>query len=239
MKRTKAITLITALITALATSVFAGRFVWVDENGGALADKEEGEIKSEIAKDDISGVKTLVYHLPFGFLNGDVFLTEGSGSTNSDLFRFANGQDLFVFSDKEPDEADGKADVGVPAARTDGAPVVYLEETGAEGKNGYDYVPANGDPGYPDFAITFHFVSDGAVPEPILSIAHSGANMIILAVGGPPGADCSLLASTNVSASRMTWASLATNQLDTDGNCGFTNTASPAVPRQFFILQLP
>src|ERR1043165_2457556 len=73
----------------------------------------------------MSGLSTLVYHLPWTVPAGDVFLTE---STNpvvySDLLRFSNGTNLFFFSDlPELGETNVPPAVfGIPPARTYGPP---------------------------------------------------------------------------------------------------------------------
>ena len=129
----------------------------------------------------MSGLTTLVYHLPWTVPAGDVFLTE---STNpvvySDLLRFSNGTNLFFFSDlPELGETNvPPADVGIPPSRTDGAPVLTFAEQGAtnELKNFFNYTPAVGGPGYTGFAAQYAFFSDGTIPEP--------SSLALVALGG-------------------------------------------------------
>ena len=129
----------------------------------------------------MSGLTTLVYHLPWTVPAGDVFLTE---STNpvvySDLLRFSNGTNLFFFSDlPEVGETNiPPADVGIPSARTDGAPVLTFAEQNAtnEVKNFYNYTPVVGGPGYTGFAAQYAFFSDGTIPEP--------SSLALVALGG-------------------------------------------------------
>ena len=116
----------------------------------------------------MSGLTTLVYHLPWTVQPGDVFLTETNLAVYSDLLRFSDGTNLFIFSDlPEAGETNvPPADVGIPAARSDGAPVLTFAEVGNEGKNSYDYPPAAGGPGYTGFLVQYMFFSDGVIPEP-------------------------------------------------------------------------
>jgi len=178
--------------------------VTLDELGNGFQNYAvPNKIDSKIDTDPISGIKTLVYLMPFGAKTGDLFLTEPdpqdpSKTVNTDLLRWVDGgKKLFIFSDKEMDEQPNlpMADVGVPAPRNDGQPVVYKPEGPvcvfpfSEEINGICYYPEAGNPGYPDFLvgvaglkdiIQYRFTSD--VPEPnsvlLLSTALLGSGLL-------------------------------------------------------------
>ena len=159
-------------VSMTLVSASAANIVSFDEFGKGFQDRfpSNATLRFEVAKDPISGKNTLVYHLPFGVMNGDVFLTEPNSTSPSDLLRFVNGTNLFVFSDSEVfnERNPGLADVGVPGARSDGQPIRSFQEQGNEGNNGFTYTPGNGDPGFPDFAVEYRFTSDepAKIPEP-------------------------------------------------------------------------
>src|SRR4051794_33530429 len=94
-----------AAIVAIATSsALSANIVKIDEFGNGTQDRFPQRPKIDFDKnvmDPVSNKKTLVYHLPFGVANGDVFVFEPGASTATDLLRFENGKDLFVFSDTE------------------------------------------------------------------------------------------------------------------------------------------
>ena len=183
--------LLSAALTVLAPSEVAADMIVFDEFGNASQNHfppensppgtfapipacTKGVTRNcfETALEPISGKTTLVLHLPFSFVDGDVFVSEPGSDDPSDLLRFENGNDLFVFS--EPEEmvlagaisfADTElADVGVPGASDERQ--VRVTEVGNEGNNGVTYTPGRNDPGFPDFAVDYVFKSDGKVPEP-------------------------------------------------------------------------
>ena len=179
-KRRFLFTVCCTLIAASTVSVFAQKGDYVinlDEFGhnsqttNSVPVPNAPPITFGTQLEPMSGLTTLVYHLPWTVPAGDVFLTE---STNpvvySDLLRFSNGTNLFFFSDlPEVGETNiPPADVGIPSARTDGAPVLTFAEQNAtnEVKNFYNYTPVVGGPGYTGFAAQYAFFSDGAIPEP-------------------------------------------------------------------------
>lgn len=97
---------------------------------------------------------------PPSLVAGDVILTDAVGA--SDLIRFY-GNTFFIFYSDEG--TDGTADVGFPTALSENN--VTLAETGTEGNDGAFYTPTANQPGYvPGFSVTYHFISDSAVPEP-------------------------------------------------------------------------
>ena len=67
----------------------------------------------------------------------------------------------------------------------------------------------------------------------------SGTSLIFSGIGGPPGSNYVVLASTNLTIPLTNWQALTTNTFDIGGQFRYTNNASPAKPSQFFIFKLP
>ncbi len=67
----------------------------------------------------------------------------------------------------------------------------------------------------------------------------SGTNLIFNGIGGSPGSNYVMLASTNLTIPLTNWLALTTNTFDGTGQFHYTNPVSPAKPRQFFIFKLP
>jgi hypothetical protein len=67
----------------------------------------------------------------------------------------------------------------------------------------------------------------------------SGTNLIFNGLGGSPGSNYVVLASTNLALPLANWSALTTNTFDGSGQFHYTNHVSPAKPRQFFIFKLP
>ena len=67
----------------------------------------------------------------------------------------------------------------------------------------------------------------------------SGTNLIFSGIGGPPGSNYIILASTNLTLPLTNWSALTTNTFDGSGQFNYSNHVSPAKPRQFFIFKLP
>jgi hypothetical protein len=117
----------------------------------------------------------LIYNLPFPGVPGDVILMEPlEGAAISDIIRFTgNGQAIFY-----SDSSDGfhePADVPQwPDPLWPNQAVAY--EVGVEGNNWADYVPTPNQPGWDASVSSYHFVSDGIVPEPAtLALLAAGA----------------------------------------------------------------
>jgi hypothetical protein len=167
-----------------SSSALPANIVKIDEFGHGTQDRFPQNPKLDFnqgVNDPFSNKKTLVYRLPFGVANGDVFVFEPGSSTATDLLRFENGKDLFVFSDSEiiNERPPGLADVGVPASSQPNAPQTSALETGTEDNNAVTYTPGSGQPGYPGFALTYQFQSDGSsIPEP------GGWPLVALALSG-------------------------------------------------------
>ena len=113
----------------------------------------------------------LTYNLlgPPGLVIGDVVLSENVGEllVPSDVVRFLFVGDVasFIFYSDNGDGADALADTGLPTALL--ANNVTIPEVGPEGDNGAFYTPTANQPGFvPGFNVTYHFISDSAVPEP-------------------------------------------------------------------------
>jgi hypothetical protein len=67
----------------------------------------------------------------------------------------------------------------------------------------------------------------------------SGTNLIFNGIGGSPGSNYVVLASTNLTLPLANWSALTTNTFDGTGQFHYTNHVTPAKPRQFFIFKLP
>jgi len=66
-----------------------------------------------------------------------------------------------------------------------------------------------------------------------------GNQLVFSGTNGTPFGNYYVLASTNVASPVASWTPVATNMFDDLGNFSFTNTATPSVPHQFFIIQVP
>jgi len=161
-------------------------------------------LPSTLAIDPLSGINALRYDLgPIGAapVNGDVLLTEPPTGGLSDVLRFETigGHPYLFFYSDTTDGADSPADVTplgqlalqsnqVSAAETgliislvppnnrfSFQDAVYVEDA----TNGLNYLqPTSTQPGFDNgFKVTnYHFISDGAVPEPAsLGILGMGA----------------------------------------------------------------
>jgi len=77
-----------------------------------------------------------------------------------------------------------------------------------------------------------------SVPN-ITSITLAGSNLLLSGTNGPQGAGYVLLASSNLAFPLTNWTPVATGAFDSAGNFSLTNTLNPALPQQFFLLQVP
>jgi hypothetical protein len=146
----------------------------------------------ETALEPISGLTTLVFHLQFGFTDGDVFLTEPGSESPSDLLRFENGTDLFVFSEPNDEILIAQprqgavlplADISFGVPGPSGENQLTIAEVGDEGNNGVTYTPGRTEPGFTDFpgGLDYVFKSDGTVPEPSsLSLVAVGSGLLFV-----------------------------------------------------------
>jgi hypothetical protein len=105
---------------------------------------------------------------PPGLVAGDLILLEPSSSgLISDIIRFnpnQNGGSLVFYSDNA-DGADSLADTGFPTALY--ANNLTVTEVGAEGFNGFTYIPTAGQPGFvAGAAVPAAYVIHSDVPEP-------------------------------------------------------------------------
>jgi hypothetical protein len=71
------------------------------------------------------------------------------------------------------------------------------------------------------------------------SITLSGNNLVMKGSKGSSSGTYYLLVSTNVALQRINWTPVATNTFDGSGNFTITTNLNPALPRQFFLLQVP
>jgi hypothetical protein len=66
-----------------------------------------------------------------------------------------------------------------------------------------------------------------------------GTNLVFTGTGGPTNENYFVLASTNVALPVANWMRLATNRFNATGAFAFTNAVNPALPQNFYLLQLP
>jgi len=71
------------------------------------------------------------------------------------------------------------------------------------------------------------------------TISLDGTNVVIVGMGGPPGANYHLMASTNCALPISQWTPVAASQFDTSGSFRYTNAISANLPAQFFGITLP
>ncbi len=165
----------TMLTTTAAQAQEANQVnITADENGNGTIEFVGGgtfEMPGALAADPGPGglSSALTYNLlnPPSLIGGDVILSElvGEALVPSDVIRFLSGPEVFVFYSDNGDGSDALADTGLPTAFFTN--VVTLAEVGPEGSNGAFYTPTANQPGFvPGFAVTYHFISDSAVPEP-------------------------------------------------------------------------
>ena len=180
--------------------------VTVDENGHIIINGTPGT--GFLAPDPGPGglASALTYDLPFFVVPGDVFLfdTNEPGSPVLDVIRFNNsffdgGVDIaaldgspftLVFYSDNSDGFDALADTVSPPGLL--YPNIFsIAEIGPEGNNGAFYTPLPGQPGYVEedgvvgvAGVTYHFVSDGTIPEPSsTALLALGLAVLVLGVG--------------------------------------------------------
>jgi hypothetical protein len=77
-------------------------------------------------------------------------------------------------------------------------------------------------------------------PRPsIASISISGGNMVLTGSGGSAGGTFYVRASGDIALPLATWTSIATNTFDGSGNFNLSLPYNPALPVQFFAIQVP
>ncbi|MEI7534539.1 MAG: autotransporter-associated beta strand repeat-containing protein [Verrucomicrobiae bacterium] len=72
----------------------------------------------------------------------------------------------------------------------------------------------------------------------ITSVVRSGPNLVFSGTGGAPNGGYVVLASTNLALARTNWVPVSTGAFDTSGNFRVTNAIIPAIPREFFLIEL-
>ena len=79
----------------------------------------------------------------------------------------------------------------------------------------------------------------GLLSPRIESIIRSGTNLVMRGTNGPGNGTYYVLASTNIALPLTNWTRVLTNQFSGNGNFSFTNPINPALPRRFFVLEVP
>ena len=70
-------------------------------------------------------------------------------------------------------------------------------------------------------------------------IVLTGTSIVFSGSNGVAGNPYYVLVSTNVTAPRTSWTSIATNNFDSNGRFSFTNSLVPPLPQRFYLLQVP
>ena len=172
--------------------------VTVDEDGNGIGTLGPGFLAPDPGPGGLGSV--LTYDLQFFVTPGDVLLLDAG--VPLDVIRFNNsffdsGVDIaaldgspftLVFYSDSFDGFDALADaLTLPATLLN-----IVAEVGPEGNNGAFYTPVEGQPGYVEedggltgiVGVTYHFVSDGTIPEPSsTALLALGLAMLVLGVG--------------------------------------------------------
>jgi hypothetical protein len=154
--------------TALAQ--VPGPLLVVDENGNSNF-SPPGTLQPDPGPGGLPQV--LTYHLPFAGLPGDVLMQDGVGGPVLDVIRF-NGNGTLLFYSDNVDGFDALADTPSPPSAFYPNQIT-IQEIGTEANNGAFYQPTPNQPGFDPSFPNYHFISDGAIPEP--------SSLMLLVVG--------------------------------------------------------
>ncbi|MGA2268986.1 MAG: PEP-CTERM sorting domain-containing protein [Bryobacteraceae bacterium] len=193
--------LLAALVAlALPGSAFAMTInITVDENGNGLRIDSGGGSFSlphtfipDPGPGGLGGVLTYNLLFLFGVMPGDVWLQEPAPSSDySDVIRFNNlpfpgpsdpTTGVLMFYSDIAGGPDSPADIGFPGSAWN---PFYINEVGAEGKNGATYYASGGQPGFMmgmAADVTYNFISDTElppIPEPV-TLALVGSALVAL-----------------------------------------------------------
>ena len=176
--------------------------VTVDEDGNGIGTLGPGFLAPDPGPGGLGSV--LTYDLQFFVIPGDVFLLDAG--VRLDVIRFNNsffdngGVDIaaldsspfmLVFYSDNTDGFDALGDTASPP-RLFYDNTISIAEIGPEGNNGAFYTPLQGQPGYVEedggltgiVGVTYHFVSDGTIPEPSsTALLALGLAVLVLGVG--------------------------------------------------------
>jgi hypothetical protein len=145
-------------------------------------------------------------------ITSNIVLAGAFNATLSNGYVPANGTSFSVFSVSSPEIYSGTfTSLGLPAA------VSWQSSYGAT---------------------NFTLVAGSAQPQ-FGTFNLSGTNLIFNGIGGSPGSNYVVLASTNLTLPLTNWSALSTNTFDGSGQFHYTNPVSPAKPLQFFIFKSP
>jgi autotransporter-associated beta strand protein len=86
---------------------------------------------------------------------------------------------------------------------------------------------------------TIKVASTVTTPVKIGSIAITGGNVVLSGSNGVPNNHYIVTTSTNIAVKFSNWTPIATNTFDANGKFSFTNSLTPPVPQQFYLLQVP
>jgi len=170
MKATKSVVFfLVCASTFIFSSVpaFGGAVYTFDEDCVGVSGSG-ASMSCQLWKDPASGVTTVLYDLPGarvgGLVSGDFRVIESPGSSElSDVLRFsADMSGVFVFSDN--DGGTSLADVGLPLSIPG---FQDFERELSPGVFGYSYTPPDGAPGFITGGVTYNFISDRIVSDPV------------------------------------------------------------------------
>ncbi len=174
--------------------------VTVDENGHIIISGTPGT--GFLAPDPGPGglASVLTYDLPFFVVPGDVLLLDNGVPADVirfnavvgsiDIAAFDGSPFTLVFYSDNTAGFDAFADTASPPGAF--YPNIFsIAEIGPEGNNGAFYTPLPGQPGYVEedgvvgvAGVTYHFVSDGTIPEPSsTALLALGLAVLVLGVG--------------------------------------------------------
>jgi fibronectin-binding autotransporter adhesin len=86
---------------------------------------------------------------------------------------------------------------------------------------------------------TITVVSTATTPVKFNSIAIVSGNVVLGGSNGVPNNHYIVTTSTNLALKFSSWTPIATNTFDANGKFSFTNSLTPPVPQQFYLLQIP
>ena len=89
------------------------------------------------------------------------------------------------------------------------------------------------------YAATNFTLTVGSPKPQFATLNLAGTNAIFTGIGGSPGSNYVILATTNLTLPLPNWSALTTNAFDGSGQFRYTNSVSPTKLRQFFIFKLP
>jgi rhamnogalacturonan endolyase len=113
----------------------------------------------------------------------------------------------------------------------------YLDITALAGTN--YYVVASVNPNGSTNSLPVSAVVTVAAPPQITSVQLLNGNFVIRGTNGNPGTPYYVVTSTNLALPLTQWVPVLTDHFDSSGNFASTNSISPGVSRNFYLIRLP